>query len=334
MKKNTQFCYNRNMNIKHKTLLLLVIASLFSLTGCIDVVDLGNQIDAQPKLVLYSRLCPQLDSTYILLTTSDVLYSSSNSSGGISNSVADINVIKDGIVELSSDGHHWTMAKFDEVRQQYLLTQDEFPIEEGRTYYIRASHEGYPDVSASCTVPYTRNVNFHFDIVDAQGDVHWGEVCNEPHKDLYAEWTDFPGEQNYYMLATKRILICHHYAYNNITHSYEEDSTTYALDWFTPGLENENGSYISVFSDEGKDGRVMRGLLEEFYDEPDYEDLDFQGQYYLLLLDKSCYLYEKSLYENDFAGLSFLMLEPMHTYSNIKNGFGLFGAFCMQAVSF
>ena len=318
----------KSLNIKYKTLSICIIASLFSLTGCMETIDLSDQIDAQPKLVLYCRLCPQFDFTYIMLTSSSVLYRW-NDSDVNSFGTSSIYALKDGIVELSADGNTWKRAVFDEVRQQYLITQAELPIIEGHTYYIRASHEGYPDVSASCTVPYAREVNFRFDTVTVQSDVHWGEIWNEEHQDLYAEWNDYPGEQNYYMLANKFIMTHYYHSYNEDTHAYETDSITYSWNWWTPGLEDENGSYKSVFSDEGKDGQVMRGLLEAFYEENDYDDFDNQEEYYLLFLDRNCYLYEKTL-NTDYSEFSAFLLEPMHTYSNIENGFGLFGAFNMQ----
>jgi hypothetical protein len=39
-----------------------------------------------------------------------------------------------------------------------------------------------------------------------------------------------------------------------------------------------------------------------------------------------------TLPNDDFGMLTFLFLEPEHTYTNIKNGFGLFGAFSMLEI--
>ena len=52
--------------------------------------------------------------------------------------------------------------------------------------------------------------------------------------------------------------------------------------------------------------------------------------FYLVFLDKDSYLYETTLSEDN--QLNFLMLEPLHTYSNIEGGFGLFGAFSMREI--
>jgi hypothetical protein len=53
----------------------------------------------------------------------------------------------------------------------------------------------------------------------------------------------------------------------------------------------------------------------------------------LLQTDKNCYLFEKSImdYDPDFNTFT---LEPMQYYTNIKNGYGLFGAFVMKEYVF
>jgi len=312
-----------NIYIRQIAIFIGFIVGLLSFSGCESVVDLSDQIDAQPKLVLYCRICPQLDSTYILLTTSKVLYSTTNE-GEMSQNSNYYTRLSDGIVELSADGNTWKRAVYDESRQQYLITQAELPIEEGHTYYIRASHDGYPDVSACCTVPFVRNVNFRFDTVTVQSDVHWGEVWDEEHQDLYVEWKDYPGEENYYMLVNHYIMAHYYYMAGGV------DSVSYSWYWWTRWLEDENEKSLLVFSDEGQDGQVFRRLLEAFYE--DYNEHDTQEQYYLLFLDRNNYLYEKSMSYSDYASLSYFLLEPLHTYSNIENGFGLFGAFSMLAV--
>ena len=286
--------------------------------GCEEIVDLSDQFDGQPKLVLYCRLCPQLDSTYIVLTTSNVLYNKTTNDNPYSDDCP-YEILKNGVVELSSDGKTWKKAAYDQSRQQFLITQSDFPIREGYTYHIRASHEGYPGVSASCTVPYIRPVNFHFDTVTVQSDVHWGEIWNEEHQDLYAEWSDYPGEQNYYMLA-RNFFGAH--CYNG--------EIMYKWVWYLPGLEDDKKNYLKVFSDEGKDGQLIRGLMEGFFEFE--EDTNYKEQYYLFFLDKNCYMYEKTCYNSDYSEFSSMFLEPLHTYNNIENGYGLFGAFSMQGV--
>lgn len=286
------------------------------LSSCIDPVDLGNQVNEKPQLVLYCRLCPQLDSTYIMLSHTQLLYGAG--------SHQEITMLRDGVVELSADGEHWIQATYYEPKDVFLLTRQEFPVEEGHTYHIRASRAGYDDVSAVCTVPYSRPVDAHFDTLMVDHDTHYGEILNEPHADIYVQWRDFPGEENYYALVS----------HNKYTWYYDDPTTGEELlssDWNYNiyGLE-ENDRSIQYFSDKDRDGQIMRfrkGLI--FYWDDDDEEV--QEQYYMMFLDKNCYQYEVTLSEEGGFFNGFL-LEPMHTYSNIEHGFGLFGAFTLQEI--
>lgn len=286
-------------------------------TGCVDNVDVEGYGETR-KLVLYCRLCPQMDSTYILLSHSQLIFGQDNT---------DTPNISDGTVELSADGTHWVRATYDLQRQRYLITRAEFPVVEGGTYHIRASYPGFEDVFSTCTVPLSHDVGFRFDTVATDGDVHWGEPYYWPHKDVYAEWRDVAGEENAYAIGYKRLSPLHIYYDDG-----EEDvfyEWRFDLDWLTEG----NTDYLYV-SDKGRDGQLMRFVHDvDLYNQ--YEDDDGkaeEGQRYLFFLDRNCYQYEITLPNDDFGMLSFLFLEPEHTYTNIQNGFGLFGAFSMLEI--
>jgi len=305
--------------IKISRMFVVIIATAFSFlfTACVDDVPIDQEFKETQKLVLYSRLCPQLDTTYILLTNTKLLYTNTSQS---------MLILNDGVVELSADGEHWVRAAYLPEKEHFFLTKEEFPIQEGVTYYIRASYPGYEDVSSSCTVPYSHDVGFHLDTVSAIGDVHLGEIYNWPHRDVYAEWRDVAGEENYYALMEKIYQTSYIYGngYETIAHYW-----TFYTVWMY--LNNQDYQYVS---DEGYDGALMRFMVEEGMPEEgeeywDDEDEDTEKEYYFLFLDRNCYLYERTLHENDFD-MNFLLLEPEHTYTNIENGFGLFGAFSMR----
>ena len=311
--------------IKISRKLVVIIATTFSFlfTACVDEVPIDREFNETQKLVLYSRLCPQLDTTYILLTNTKLLYTSTNQS---------ILILDDGVVELSADGEHWVRATYLPEKEHFFLTKEEFPIQEGGTYYIRASYPGYEDVSSSCTVPYSHDVGFRLDTVSAIGDVHLGEIYNWPHRDVYAEWRDVPGEENYYALMEKVSQIY----YDDSDNGFGSAAKTYYWTFYTVWMYLNNQDYRYV-SDEGYDGALMRfmvegGLPEEEDDYWDDEEDDSEDEYYFLFLDRNCYLYEQTLHEDGFD-MNFLLLEPVHTYTNIENGFGLFGAFSMLKVS-
>ena len=168
-----------------KNIFIFVILSIAAFTACVDEVHIDQDFNETQKLVLYCRLCPQLDTTYILLTNTTLLYASSNT--------AMMN-LKDGVVELSADGQTWTRAAYDQSRQHFFLTKEEFPIEEGHTYYIRASHPDFEDVSSSCTVPVAHDVGFRFDTVTVNSDMHLdfgdgsGSMVTSYYWDFYTVW--------------------------------------------------------------------------------------------------------------------------------------------------
>ena len=284
--------------------------------GCVDDVDLEGQFNETRKLVLYARLCPQLDTTYILLSSTKLLY------GG---DTGDFPNISDAIVELSADGDHWVRASYDIVHSRYIITRQEFPIVEGGTYHIRATYPGYPDVAASCTVPMTHDVGFLFDTVAVDHDSHWGDIYNWPHKDVYVQWRDVQGEANAYALKS------HH-----PVHIFDEDEGWGTGWWYSSEWLYDGANEFEYISDEGRDGAVMRFLLDaDIYEHDDWDDWDDDeeegpAEYYLFFLDRGTYLYESTLTEDN--ELNFLLLEPLHTYTNIENGFGLFGAFSVIRV--
>ena len=137
--------------IKISRMLVVIIATTLSFlfSACVDDVPIDREFDETQKLVLYSRLCPQLDTTYIYLTNTKLLYTNTNQT---------IQILSDGVVELSADGEHWVRATYLPEKEHFFLTKEEFPIQEGHTYYIRASYPGYEEVSSSCTVPYSHDV--------------------------------------------------------------------------------------------------------------------------------------------------------------------------------
>jgi hypothetical protein len=134
------------------------------------------------------------------------------------------------------------------------------------------------------------------------------------------------GEENAYAIG-HRYLLPIHVMYDDGEDVFYE--WRFDLDWMTE--DNTDCLYVS---DKGRDGQMIRLLHDvDLYNE--YEGGDWkaeEGQRYLFFLDRNCYQYEMTLPNDDFGMLTFLLLEPEHTYTNIKNGFGLFGAFSMLEI--
>ena len=289
-------------------LIVLIIWIGFLFGGCEDTLNIRDINEETPKLVLYGRLCPQFGSTCIVLSHSKLMYGPGRNEY--------IHIIPDGIVELSCDGEHWVTGVFDNNRKKYVFHKQDFPIEEGKTYFVRASYPGYEGITASCTVPYSYEADCHFDTIVVEHDIHDGVVSNNPHRDVFMQWRDDPTSENYYAIAYYGMV-------------GEGPSEFWFREWTLESL-SDGETWLQTFSDEGRNGQTIRLLKDKLL--PLEDDGVDNGSYYLLFLDKNCYLYENTWTDSQDY-LNSLLLEPLHTYNNIQNGYGLFGAFCMKKVS-
>lgn len=308
--------------MKIRFFLLLTICMSF-LTSCIEDVNIKDTFDIEPQIVLYCRICPQADANYALMYSSSVFFSKKSGD----------NIERiDGIVEISDDEKNWvrfTTVGFDGF---YLLEKDQFSIEEGKTYYIRASCPGFETVTSSCKVPNMREVNLRRSqemvtscfgsSFDDGGQKHLHEIFM---------WTDYPNEENYYMMNVTS-------SYWQYDYYYDEDEPygDYLIDsFFVYNLTTiyDNGSIGScLFTDEGRDGKdikIINSHCQRY-------NSNIQGDtLYFTMMDKSCYLYEQSIinYYNSMGVELMTLFEPALIHSNIKNGLGLFGAYCIRQYS-
>lgn len=304
--------------IFHKKGITWLILALFAIpfTGCVDDVNLDDQLSNSSRLVLFCRLCPQLDTTWVFLSHSQPLY-------GNGSSTSSMDVLSDGMVELSADGDHWVQATFNTEKQRYMLARDEFPVEEGHTYFIRASHKDYKTVTAACTVPVQRPVEARLDTVEAQGDIHMGSIWNLPHKDAYLQWHDYPGEDNYYAFVT--------YEPVDLYYGYSESQQWFIGYYWGYTVLSLNENECTYVSDDGRDGQILRYLTQSLLP-PEEENTDYESVYYLAFLDRNTYLFETTMGESD-SYFNLFLLEPMHAHSNVENGFGIFGAMTLQRIN-
>jgi hypothetical protein len=215
---------------------------------------------------------------------------------------------------------------FDELYQHYFITQTFFPIIEGKTYYIRASAPGFETVSASCKVPYLRETNVNLVIEESINDVHGGQIYSWPHKHRFFEWKDYPGEDNYYIFCKNGSRWDYVYDYD-IDEWYLNPTDSTLYHYFNTFWDEKHKPCI--FSDQGQDGKKMSVMLYIHFAFSN----DDVSKVTLLQTDRNCYMFELSCYEYDADFQSF-MLEPVQLYSNIKNGYGVFGAFVMKDYEF
>jgi len=287
------------------------------LNSCVTYIE--KDLDIKSKLVLFGYLVPQLDTTIISLSNSVSMFATYDKLP---------KPIANATIEISENNIDWIKLTFNEPWQHYFITQTDFPIIEGKTYYIRASAPEYETVFSSCKVPFFRETNLNLRIEEAKNDIHNGDVYSGLHYHCYYEWDDYPREDNYYIFCRNYSNWYYYYDWENNNH-IPYDSILYH---YCSNVWDEK-NYPCIFSDKGQDGKKMSILLSLFY--YNYDNNSDEYNVTLLQTDENCYLFEKSYYEFwDMSDFQSFMLEPMQLYTNIKNGYGVFGAFVMRDYSF
>jgi hypothetical protein len=299
------------MIMKRLSLYFILLSGVF-INSCITDVD-TKDLGMKPKLVLFSYLIPQLDTTIVSLTNSAPLFTSNHRK---------CEPVANAMVEISENNSQWIKLEYDTAYKRYFIPQADFPVKEGQTYYIRAAAPEFETVYASCTVPYFRETNVNLVFEKSINDTHYGEIYSWLHYHGFLEWNDYAGEENYYMFCEKYFnehIITTNWGEWPWTPSYD---TAYFFDWhFLYDMDYKP----CIYTDNGRDGKKMSVFMMDYL--PDVFETT------LLQTDKNCYLFEKSVMDYDDTFSSFT-LEPMQYYSNIKNGYGVFGAFVMKEYMF
>lgn len=182
------------------------------------------------------------------------------------------------------------------------------------TYSIEVSHPDFESISAKMTtagvIPLI-SVDTNFIIKEQMGYLK-----------STLTWND-PSGENYYVLR-----VIEHYDDGEVSYSYPAylSSTDVAID----NSENTDidGSVYPVsefyFTDETFNGTQKKmDILFSFYPENPEFPTDRSYTYTLVSMNKESYLYYLSMKKNVNSGF---FSEPVKVYSNITNGFGIFGS--------
>jgi hypothetical protein len=306
------------MIVMKKLIFYIVLFLGVCLNSCITYIE--DISDIKPKLVLFCFLVPQLDTTFVSITNSVPLFSSNKKMP---------ERITNATVEISENNIEWVELTLEKEHKLYMITQTVFPIKEGETYYIRASAPEFEAVSASCTVPFFRETNPKLFTEESINDVHGGQIYSDLHYHRHFEWDDYAGEDNYY-------IFCENGTYWDYIYDYEEEWE--GLPWDRPpsdsvlyhfwGIFYDDNYHDCIYSDQGQDGKRMSSKLLTPWYTPDRV-----SKATLLQTDRSCYMFHKN-YDRYDPSMQFFMLEPVQFFTNVKNGYGVFGAFVMKEYEF
>ena len=281
--------------------LLAIILLLF--TSCVENVDLKGKVDTDPKMVVNCMISPELDSVVLLLTQSVPIF------GG-----GERSILQHATVEISHNQQQWHRLNYNASIQHYVITHEEFPIEHGKTYYLRASASGFDDISASCKVPYFRERVLSSKALSrrkVEGDSFMPTYYIH---NFRIEWMDYPGEENYYYYLSS---YSYHYYYDE--YGWEVDTI--------PQFADISSMSNSCISDKERDGQMLSFEVSIMSFDEVVPELNPGEDLFNIQLDKHLYHYQISRSDGDY---DFFMIEPSGTYTNVKNGYGVFGAFAMR----
>ena len=310
--------------MKTRLFLLLIICS-FVFSSCEETVDIKKTFGIEPQIVLYSRICPQADTNYAYVHHSLAFFSSRSYS-------SEVAPLSNATVEISNDEKTWIRFSYNEEKRAFVLLGNQISIEEGKTYHIRVACDGFETVTSSCTVPYMREVYMQkgTTMITCYGSSFDDNKQKHPH-DVF-RWTDYPDEENFYMLHAVYSGWSYITQYDEYGNPIIVDSTYYS--YLSSIVDNNTNE--EFFSDQGRDGKEIKVI--------DYHCEEYSGwiredELLLTMMDKPCYLYEQSLwkYHNSMSsGMDMNLLslfEPILIYSNIENGLGFFGAYTAKQYS-
>jgi hypothetical protein len=261
-----------------------------------------------PKIVIQGIV--EIDSTFAVYLERTYAFNETNPETEITSGA----VIT--VVNLNSGATFTSSVPVDSNRYEFP-----FNTAPNTDYQITVTHPDYPTVTATA---HTTNVVPLISVDTAS-------LMNDSYPKLIGTltWQDPPG-QNYYMVRVR-------YQYS------DEDSSivgsgggAYSYDPVIDNSSNsdplspENWTMYFVFTDEQFENSIKS--LEIISNNPFYGWDNSKMEYYLTSLNYDTYLYYKTRLIQAYADPAFS--EPSKIYSNVNNGYGIFGSVSGSVISF
>jgi hypothetical protein len=270
-------------------LLFILLINCFLFLSCTKeaIVKLP---ETKPLPVMYSYICPTDTVIRLKLMLSSPLYSS--------NQIDILAAVSDADVKMSS-AQGTAQLIFNPTTGYYELKTNSYPIVPGQVYKMTVTTINGDVATAETQVPFMA-VPINTVTVETITE------NNQTSDRVKVSFTDEPGRANYY-----RIGALHAFAYTFQADTLADDTRI-----------NE------LYSDINHDGENV-SLDGRFYLRDDSTDYYFTEYYDVFLYNcsESYYNFYKSL-RTDLSGIGFPPpAEPTLNYSNVKGGFGCFGAY-------
>ena len=301
----------------NKYIIYTLILSLF--ISCELVVDIDLP-EFKPSLVINGTISPANTMVYFDLSQDKDILNDSWEFETVSN--ADISLFQGSTL----------VGKLSEFEPgKYSL---EYLGEVGKSYTIKAEKNGYQPIEATTTVPKELPI-LEVKTASIQVSEYGERKCRltfEIDDKLGLDYYDvkllvfYSYQDSYYDMDKDTVV------YGEVVEGWTEDYFDFVgadFDEFEVGSDNHQ------FSDELFDGRRKEFQIEFYSYQNYYYEGDGTGKEssdtlkYILMarkLDEDYYKYLKSSSVQDYMGDS-PFTEPVQVYSNIKNGYGIFGSF-------
>lgn len=301
------------MKVKHlniiflKFLSVIILAALFLVSSCEDLVTDVELPDSEPKIVVHSFISPADTAVMVLLTWSNPI--SSNESYWMPE------IIENADVEISETNGASISLNYFSDRMIYSVSTEDFPVYAGKKYVLKVELPDSQSIQAECYVPY---INESLKLLDTNTVMH-----NEWDTSFRVEYmfTDPGLGQNYYYTgAYKSIKYFDYGSYEWIT-SVEDFGIIYGE------------SYIDAEGNEEKDFLIKAEIHmyeDEYPGEIPEEEEDIVA-ILLLTTDEHYYNYHNDL---EYYYPDVMFSESTHIYSNIIGGLGVFAGYNKFEIEF
>ena len=275
---------------------------LFFILSCLLFLSCAKEAkvklpETKPLPVMYSYICPTDSVIRLKLMYSSPLFSS--------NQIDVLAAVSDGDVKISS-AQGTAQLIFNQATEYYELKTSLYPIVPGQIYKMTVTTINGDIATAETEVPIT-TVPINTVTVETIPE-------NYQTSDLIkVSFTDEPGKVNYY-----RIAALYAFVYTSQADTITDETRIKEL----YSDINHDGEYVSLA------GRYYQRYVSTEYYSTEYYDV------FLYNCSESYYKFYKSL-RTDLSGISFPPpAEPTLMYSNVKGGFGCFGAYTRSMLTY
>jgi len=296
--------------MKRRTNLLLLLPLILLFFSCEKEVDYADQLLA-PKLVVNGLL--EVDSTCVIYLERTTNFMEDQPDLGIYSGAVIV------IENLSTGTSYTTSTPVDSNR--YELP---FIVEANTDYRLTVTHPNYPTVTSTTrTSPIVPIISIDTIGADYQGYLHLQSTW---------KWLD-PAGENYYMISSSIAAedTVTDYIYSSRTGLASNDPI--AENQVDDPLNDYNGAMYFVFNDDtfASSLKTMVCYTANLYYMNNGNEV-INLTYYLSSMNRDAYLYYRSVQKQE--GVDPTFSEPVKVYTNIKNGYGIFGCTNHRSIVF